>query len=506
MKTHRNVIPICLLVAALLALPIAGQAQFIYTTNNGMITITQYTGSGGDVVIPNTVGTLPVTTVGSSTFYQVSGLTSVTFGTNVTTIAPNAIFQCPGITGVSIPASVTNIGMGPVIDCKSLTTISVSSTNLYYTNVNNVLFNTSLKSLIEFPGGVGGSYTIPATVTNTGQAFIGNSLTTITVNPANTLYTNQAGVLFNKNRTQLISYPGAALDGYTVPTNVTTIVSASFEYSTGVTNVIIGTNVTSIGQFAFYDCSSLQAISVNATNAYYSSTNGVLFNKNKTQLIQYPLAVGGNYLVPGTVQDIGAGAFGGAIGLTGVVIPNSVTNIEQQAFYSCVDLAAVSLGDGLKIVGASAFFFCPSLDNLTFSASLTTLGQYSFGGCENLSSVCFAGNPPTDGGSVFYSDQSLSTILVLKGTTGWGSTYDGIPTAPCASCGNSVPQLGIFLSGKNVVLTWSTVFSGFSLQSATSLAPPVAWSMVSPAPAVFNGYYAVTNLIATPVKFYRLSQ
>jgi hypothetical protein len=398
------------------------EAQFIYTTNNGAITIAQYTGSGGDVVIPNTVGAFPVTTVGTAAFYKVSALNSVAFGTNVTTIAPNAIFQCPSLTTVTIPASVTNIGMGPVIDCKSLTTISVSSSNLYYTNVSSVLFNKTLTSLIEFPGGVGGSYTLPATVTNTGQAFIGNSLTAIAVNPANTIYTNQGGVLFNKNRTQLISYPGAAPGGYTVPTNVTTIVSAAFEYSTGITNVIIGTNVTSIGQFAFYDCPSLAGISVNATNAFYSSTNGVLFNKSMTQLIQYPIAVGGNYVVPGTVLDIGAGAFGDAFGLTSVVIPNSVTNIEQQAFYSCVDLAAVSFGNGLKVIGASAFFYCTSLNNLAFPASLTSLGQYSFGACQSLSSVCFAGNQPADGGAVFYYDPSLSTILVLNGTTGWGSS------------------------------------------------------------------------------------
>lgn len=506
MKTKRTSIQICLLGAALLALPFAVQAQFIYTTNNGAVTIAQYTGAGGDVVIPDTVGTLPVTTVGSSAFYQVSALTSVTFGTNVTTIAPNAIFQCPNITAVAIPASVTNIGSGPVIDCLSLTTISVNVTNSYYTNVNNVLFNKQLTSLIEFPGGVGGSYTIPATVTNSGQAFIGNSLTAINVNSANTIYTNLGGVLFNKNLKQLISYPGAAPGAYSVPTNVTTIVSAAFEYATGLSSVSIGTNVTSIGLFALYDCPNLAAISVNATNAFYTSTNGVLFNKNLTQLIQYPIAVGGSYVVPGTVQDIGAGAFGDAFGLTSVVIPNSVTNIEEQAFYSCVDLSAVLLGSHVKTIGSSAFFYCASLDNLAFPASLTSLGQYPFGACQTLSSVCFAGNQPTDGGSVFYYDTSLSTLLVLNGTTGWGSTYDGIPTAPCTSCGLGLPVLAISQAGTNVLLTWSTDFSTFTLQSTTNLALSTTWNTVASTPAVVNALETVTNAIAGTRRFYRLSQ
>jgi hypothetical protein len=381
---------------ALLVLPAVVQAQFTFTTNNGAITFTQYTGPGGDVTIPDTVNGLPVTTVGQAAFYQVSSLTSVTFGTNVNTIANNAIFQCPSLSSVTIPASVTNIGSGPMLDCKSLTAISVSPSNSHYTNVNQVLFNTPQTSLIEFPGGVGGSYTLPVTVTNIGQAFIGNSLTTISVNAANTYFTNLAGVLTDKSKTFLYSYPGGAPGGYSVPSNVTTIVSAAFEYSTGVTNVTIGTNVTSIGYVAFYDCPNLTAISVNPTNAFYSSTNGVLFDKNKTMLIQYPIAIGGSYMVPGTVVNIADGAFGDAFGLTSIVIPNSVTNIGTQTFYACLNLSGVVLGNSVKSIGPSAFFYCSSLTDIVFPASLTSLGQYAIGGCLSLSSVCFEGtNPPT---------------------------------------------------------------------------------------------------------------
>jgi hypothetical protein len=501
MNTKLNLIPIFLL-----ALPVAVPAQFIFTTNNGAITITQYTGPGGDVTIPDTVNGLPVTTVGQSAFYQVAALTSVTFGTNVTTLANNAIFQCPSLASVTIPASVTNIGSGPMLDCKSLTAISVSPSNSHYTNVDQVLYNKPLTSLIEFPGGVGGSYTLPASVTNIGQAFIGNSLTAILVNAANTYFTNLAGVLTDKSKTFLYSYPGGAPGGYIVPSNVTTIVSAAFEYSTGVSSVTIGTNVSSIGLFAFYDCPNLTAISVNATNAFFSSTNGILFDKNKTTLIQYPIAIGGSYLVPSTVVNIGDGAFGDAFGLISVVIPNSVTNIAQQAFYGCLTLSGVALGNSIKSIGPSAFFYCSSLTDLVFPASLTSLGQYAIGGCQSLSSVCFSGNQPTDGGNVFYSDYALSTILYVNGTVGWGATYDGIPTAPCPTCGGGAPQLGILLSGTNVVVGWSTSFTGFTLESTTNLVPPVVWKTVSPAPVIINTFYAVTNPIAGTQMFYRLSQ
>jgi len=484
------------LVAALLLLPVAVPAQFLFTTNNGAITITQYTGSGGDVVIPDTINGLKVAVVGSAAFYQISALTSVTFGTNVTTIANNAIFQCPNIASVSIPASVTNIGTGPVIDCKSLASIQVDPANSFYTNVNLALLNTRLTSLIEFPNGIGGGYVLPATVTNVGQAFIGNSLTSITVSPANTYFTNLAGVLTDKSRTYLVSYPGGVAGSYVVPSNVTTIVSAAFEYSTGVTNVAIGTNVNSVGLFAFYDCPNLIAISVNPTNAFFSSSNGVLFDKNKITLIQFPIAVGGSYQVPNSVLHIGEGVFGDDFGLTSIAIANSVTNIDQQAFYGCLNLASVSLGENLKTIGANAFFYCEALTDLAFPAGLSSIGQYAFGGCQSLSSVCFAGNQPTDGGSIFYFDNALSTILYLNGTSGWGASYDGIPTAPCSVCGNSSPQLFIAQSGINVILTWSA--TGFGLQSTTNLTSPV-WTLV-------YGQNSVTNPISGAKMFYRLSQ
>lgn len=308
---------------------VAAQAQFAYTTNNGTLTIVQYTGPGGDVVIPDTINGLKVSTVGSQAFFQANSMTSLTFGANVTTIEQNAVFQCPALATVIIPQSVTNIGDGPFVDCKGLTTISLTGSNPFYVVTNGVLFNRSLRYLVEFPGGVGGSDTISDIVTNTGEAFVGNSLTSIVVNPANPIYASTNGVLFNKNFTWLLSYPGAAPGSYAVPNTVSTILSASFEFSTGVTDVTLGTNVTSIGYAAFYDCSAMTSITVNSNNAFYSTTNGVLYDKAMTVLIQYPSGLPGTY-----------------VGLTSVSIPDAVTNIGFETFYSCINLSNVALGEG----------------------------------------------------------------------------------------------------------------------------------------------------------------
>jgi hypothetical protein len=490
----------------LLAVPAEVRAQYIFTTNNGTITITQYTGPGGDVTIPNSINGLPVTGIGPAAFYQISSMTSVTIGTNVTTIADNAFFQCINLAGATIPGSVTNIGQGPFIDCQSLTAISLSAPNSHYSVTNGVLFNKTQTSLIQFPGGIGGSYTLPAAVTNIGVAFIGNTLTAISVNSSNAYYSSTNGVLFDKSQTFLISYPGGAVGSYTVPKSVTTIVSASFEYSPSVTSVTIGTNVTSIGLLAFFDCASLTAIAVNSTNAFYSTTNGILFDKNKTMLIQYPSGLSGSCVIPDTVVNIGDGAFGDAFGLTSVVIPNNVTNIGQQAFYSCQGLANLTIGGGVRTIGQLAFFFCPGLTHIVFPASLTNLGFEVFAGCQSLTNVCFEGNQPVDGGSVFFFDNVLSTILHVNGTTGWGASYDGIPTAPCATCGGSAPQLAIVHSGTNVIVTWPTNFTGYTLQSTTNLVSPADWITNTPLPVIVNTNNAVTDSISGARKFYRLSQ
>jgi hypothetical protein len=506
MNSKGSLFQICLLAAVLLALPAVVQAQYIFTTNNGAITITQYTGAGGAVTIPNTINSYPVTIIASDAFLPNYSLTSVTIGTNVTTIGANAFFQCFNLTSVSIPASVTNIGLGPFYDCQNLTTISVSAANLYYTNVNQLLFNKTLTSLIQFPTGTGGSYTLPAAVTNIGEAFVGNILTAIPVNPANLYYTNVSGVLFSKDQTVLVSYPGGLAGSYTVPGTVTTIAGSAFEYSPSVASVTIGTNVTSIGYAAFFDCASLTAIMVNATNSFYSSTNGVLFDKNKTLLIQYPIAIGGSYIIPGTVLNLADGAFGDALSLTSVVIPNSVTNIGFETFYNCESLAGVSLGNHVINITADAFYYCPDLTAVVIPASVTSIGAYAFGDCQSLTSVCFEGQEPIDGGGIFYYDFALASILYINGTAGWGATYDGIPTAPCSACGNSLPLLTISRSGTNVILTWSTDFSAFTLQSTTNLALPASWSPVFPASVIVGGLETVTNAIAGMGKFYRLSE
>src|SRR5947207_3427215 len=121
-----------LLTLACLLTPLGAQAQFIFVTNNGAITITGYTGSGGAVVIPETLNGYPNTTNATMAFYHKTIASSVTIANSVTSIANNAFYNCCRLSSVTIPNSVTSIGDQAFYGCSGLTSISVAADNPSY--------------------------------------------------------------------------------------------------------------------------------------------------------------------------------------------------------------------------------------------------------------------------------------------------------------------------------------------------------------------------------------
>ena len=231
----------------------------------------------------------------------------------------------------------------------------------------------------------------------------------------------------------------ASTNGY--PVNA---IGASAFFDLTITNVTIPNSVTSIGNNAFLNCFGLTSITVDAANANYSSTNGVLFDKDQATLIQYPIGLtNSSYTIPNSVTSIGEGAFDDCYDLTSVTIPDSVTSIGDEAFDDCYGLTSVTIPNSVTSIGDGAFEYCYSLRSMTIPNSVTSIGQYAFFYCINLTSITFSGNAPLVDGVAGSADSTVfdgdsGAVYYLPGTTGWDSTFGSWPTVELFT----PPQIG----------------------------------------------------------------
>ena len=303
-------------------------------------TLIQYPGGKQDTEysIPGSV-----TTIENEAFYFCSHLTSVTIPNGATSIGDKAFYYCTGLTSVTIPSSVTSIGEAAFVWCRLLTSVIIPDG---VTNIGSSAF-AGCEGLT--------SVTIPGSVTNIGdQAFDGcYGLTSVTIS-----------------------------DG------VINIGSYAFAYCLRLTSVSIPKSVTNIGVRAFHACSDLTAIDVNENNPNYSSLDGVLFNKVKSTLIQYP----------GGKQD------------AEYSIPGSVTTIGNDAFYYCYRLTSVTIPGGVTSIGANAFYFCYGLTSVSIPKSVTSIGDYAFAIGGGLKQVEVQWGTPLEVTDNLFGELTLSKL------------------------------------------------------------------------------------------------
>ncbi len=399
-------------------------SDFIYSVNGSSATITGYAGSGGAVVIPATVGWMPVTAIGSNCFSGESTVTAITIPYGVTTIGSSAFSDCAGLISVNIPSGVTSIGNNAFMLCSNLTSISIPAS---VTSIGSNAFS--------YCGGLT-SLTISSGVTSIGaSAFTSCSSLTTVIIPASVTrieydaFGNCAGltsVTISNGVTSIGDWAFAyctSLASLTIPASVEDIGGYAFYNCDGLTSLTISNGVTSLGNSAFSDCSKLTAltipasvvsigrgafsacilltgVTVDAGNTAFSSVAGVLFNKTQTVLIQYPGGKSGAYTIPSSVTEVGNSAFYYCYKLTSVVIPSGVVSVGEGAFQACYGMTSLTLANGVISIGASAFSSCSGLTTVTIPASVTSIGSQAFLNCSGLTGFT------VDAGSTAFSSAS----------------------------------------------------------------------------------------------------
>lgn len=205
--------------------------------------------------------------------------------------------------------------------------------------------------------------------------------------------------------------------------SVTGIADYAFYYNESLTSVAIPESVITIGRHALAGCSSLTSIVVSASNPAYSSEDGVLFNKGKAHLIQYPARKSGIYDVLDGVTSIGDAAFFECWGLTNVTIPDSVILIGENAFSRCMSLSSVNIPFGVPRIGDYAFFECSSLTNVDIPDSVTSIGDYAFSGCYRLTNVAISSYVTNIGYLAYLGCTALAEIMVSASNPTFSSEY-----------------------------------------------------------------------------------
>jgi len=399
--------------------------------------LTEYTGTGGDIEIPD-----GVVRICAGVFSDISALTSVVVPSSVEYIEDAGFNNCINLSKITIPSSLI-FAFDSFNGCSNLKELEI-----YYSNdvssLIDAIQNWGLKETIE-------TLTIEAGITETGTWTFDSFQSLISVTLPNTLE------LIGQNSFSRC----LALESITIPEGVTTIDGYAFEESTGLISITIPNTVTTIGYNAFLNCSSL--VIYGDTGSYaetYAQENSIPFTSLGEvvippsdsdfvvvdgELIDY-VGAGGNVVIPEHlgITRIGEFTFEYYESITGITIPESVTSIGDFAFLGCTGLTDLNLPDSIANIGTAAFSDCTGLSRVSISGDTETYDLTAFDNCTNIKTLDLRlGTETIIANQIIPFQSYLETLNIAHGFTeiGTGAIYN-CPNLIAVNIPNSVTKIG----------------------------------------------------------------
>ena len=435
----------------------------------------EYCTSLTDITIPDSV-----TEIGISTFEECTNLTGVTIPNGVTEIRYGTFRLCENLKNIKIPDSVTEINERAFEQCKNLTDITIPNNvttigdYAFFNceNLINVIMPNNLKEIGE--GAFGGctsliDIAIPGSVTTIGIYAFSDTKWLENQKSKKTLIIVNGILIDAESATGDVTIPNnvtcigggafsdcTTLTSITIPNNVTKIGDFAFDSCTSLTDIKIPNSVTEIGRFAFYNCTDLRNFIVDDDNQDFSSIDGVLYNKDKTTLIQYPCGnTRTDYIVPDSVKEIGHSAFKGCTNILSITIPDNVETIGGGSgigsggggffaggvFSDCTNLTSVTLPSNLKAISTSLFSNCSKLKNIIIPDKVTYIGSDAFAYCSSLESIKIPESVTYIGFDVFQQCNSLKSLAILGDIDDISEIFSGIDGLKDLTIGEKIKKL-----------------------------------------------------------------
>ena len=390
---------------------------YYITTNNTVLRFENGDVFGGAVIFSNTyssekgfgtlVFTSDVTAIDEEAFSANYKLAYIALPNSVKSIGSYAFQYCENLTSVTIPNSVKSIGSYAFYDCENLTSVTIGDgvkgmggyafdgcTSLTAVHISDIAAWCKIK-------------------------FYDNPLSY-----AGRLYLNGEEVkdLVIPNSVESIgedAFRGCtSLTSVTIGDGVKSIGESAFCGCENLTSVTIPKSVTSIGAWAFAATDGLKEIKVDKDNLVYDSRencNAIIETASNTLIVGCRQTI-----IPNSVESIGECAFYGCTSLTSVTIPNSVKSIGDYAFSYCTSLTSVTIPNSVKSIGECAFRGCTSLTSVTIPNSVESIGYDAFSDCTSLTSVTIPNSVESIGYGAFSGCTSLTSVTIGDGVKSIG--------------------------------------------------------------------------------------